>query len=214
MVNYNEAVVYKLCCKDVTIKEEYVGSTCCFKKRKSQHKTRCNNENSNNYNHYVYQFIRDNGGIDNWDMIQVEKCSVKTKRELEMRERFYIENLGASLNKYIPTRTKKEWRETNKEHIAEKQKVYNEANKVQLAEYRKVYYETNKVQIIEKQKIYNESNKVQLAEKQKIWYEANKVPLAEKNDIKIQCDCGVTIMKSYLSRHKKSIKHQAYESTK
>ena len=213
MVNYNEAVVYKLCCKDVTIKEEYVGSTCCFKKRKSQHKTSCNNENMKEYKIYVYQFIRENGGFENWDMIQIEKCSVKTKRELEMRERFYIESLGASLNKKTPTRTRKEYREAHKEHIAEKGKVYREANKEHIADHDKKYYEANKEQFAERGKVYYEANKEQIAEKSKVYREANKEHIAKRHAIKIQCDCGLTITQTHLSRHKKSLKHKAYEAT-
>ena len=38
MVNYENSVIYKLCCTDPTVTEVYVGSTTNFRKRKNQHK--------------------------------------------------------------------------------------------------------------------------------------------------------------------------------
>ena len=120
MPNYNKSCVYKLCCKDTEIKEEYVGSTTNFGRRKCEHKTICNNEKDGHYNFYVYKFIRDHGGWDNWDMVVIENVNVNTKHELHTIERQFIEDLDASLNKRIPTRPPKEYRENNKEIIKEK----------------------------------------------------------------------------------------------
>ena len=55
--------IYKLVCNDVEIKERYVGSTTNMKVRKNQHKSVCNNPNSEKYNIYLYQFIRENGNF-------------------------------------------------------------------------------------------------------------------------------------------------------
>ena len=107
-------IVYKLCCRDVEIKEIYIGSTTNFRKRKWMHKSSCNNEKNNGYNLYVYQFIRENGGFQNWDMVQIEEIKFNTRQELHMKERYYIEQLISGLNKIIPTRTKKEWNNENK----------------------------------------------------------------------------------------------------
>ena len=75
MVKYNQSIIYKLCCKDPSITDIYIGSTTRFARRKSQHKSICNNTDTNNqsYNFYVYQFIRENNGFSNWDMIEIEK---------------------------------------------------------------------------------------------------------------------------------------------
>jgi len=46
----------------------------------------------------VYQYIRDNGGWDNWDMVQVAEVNAKDKRELHATERQYnVEDLGAQI---------------------------------------------------------------------------------------------------------------------
>ena len=58
MVNYNNSIIYKLCCKDTNITDIYVGSTTNFYRRKQDHKQQCNNTNSKEYNKNAYQFIR------------------------------------------------------------------------------------------------------------------------------------------------------------
>ena len=65
------AFVYKLWCLDV--KDHYIGSTQNVRSRKYQHKTACNNPNDAKYNRYVYQFIREHGGFDAWDLEIIEE---------------------------------------------------------------------------------------------------------------------------------------------
>jgi hypothetical protein len=72
-INYSNTSIYKLCCKDIYIIDIYVGHTTDMRRRKWQHKTNCNNEKNKVYNLNVYQFIRNNGGWDNWDMIEIER---------------------------------------------------------------------------------------------------------------------------------------------
>ena len=128
MVNYNNSVIYKLCCKDVNVKEVYVGSTTNFNRRRQSHKECCYKENRVGYLLPVYCFIRANGDWENWDMVEIEKYSCNDKRELHTRERYWIEQSCSTLNKVIPTRTEKEHYENNKQKIAEKQKKYNSQN--------------------------------------------------------------------------------------
>lgn len=153
---YKNGLIYKLVCKDVLIKDCYVGSTCNFSRRKNAHKSVCNNQNSKKYNLNVYIFIRDNGNWENWDMIQIKTFSCNTKRELETEERKEMELIGANLNKNKPNRSKKEWYSDNKEKIKE----HYEINK----EYNKEYYELHKEEKKEYQKKYQETNNLKLKE--------------------------------------------------
>jgi hypothetical protein len=100
--------IYKLVCRDVEIREYYVGSTTNFVKRKCRHKSNCNYEKSPSYYIYVYQFIREHGGWDNWDMVQIESFECDNLRELHTRERHWVETLHATLNKISPHKTKEE----------------------------------------------------------------------------------------------------------
>jgi hypothetical protein len=70
-IDYSKGFIYKLCCLDVNVKDIYIGSSTNFKERRKGHKKRCNNEKQKSYNIYVYKFIRDNGGWDNWTMIEL-----------------------------------------------------------------------------------------------------------------------------------------------
>jgi len=179
-INYENACIYEIVCKDVNITQRYIGSTTNLINRRNNHKSDCNNEKRKQYNYYVYQFIRDNGGIVNWNIVLIEQViDCKDKEHLHKRERFYIEDKKAELNKSIPLRTHKEYREDNRE----KKKEYYEENKEKTIEKVKEYREKNKDKINEKVKEYYENNKNKIAEKHKIHYENNKNEINEKQRI-------------------------------
>lgn len=200
MTFYQNSIIYKIKhnedYEDLNI---YIGSTSNFKNRKCNHKNNCINEKKLEYNFPVYQFIRDNGGWNEWVMIAIEQYSCNNKKELETRERYHIDLLRPTLNKQIPTRTKKQYAENNKEKLAEYRKEWRENNKEKINEWR----EANKEKIKEQYKQYRENNKEKRKEQYKQWYEANK----EKQKEKEICDhCGCEITKVYLKRHQKSNK--------
>lgn len=99
-VDYSKSVIYILQCNDIEIKEEYIGSTTDFRKRKSTHKYACNNENNKSYNQSKYVFIREHGGWENWKMIQLEEFPCENKRELEKTEEEIRRERKAKLNSY------------------------------------------------------------------------------------------------------------------
>ena len=110
-IDYSRSVLYKICSRDKTITDIYVGSTTDFSKRKSRHKTDCNKVNNKNYNLYVYGFIRENGGWVEWEMIQIEEYDCCSKRELEFKEEQLRSELKATLN------MKRCWRDKNDKYI-------------------------------------------------------------------------------------------------
>ena len=85
----------------------------------------------------------------------VEEVEYETKEELKAREGFYIRNNNC-INKTIPDRTGKEWRQTNYEN-----------NKEVISEKKKEHYQINKEKIIKKQKEYYEKNKDIINEKRR-----------------------------------------------
>jgi hypothetical protein len=228
--DYSRTIIYKLCSKDPLITDIYVGHTKNFKQRKNTHKTSCCNENDKKYNQYVYKFIRDNGGWDNWSMIQIEERNCKDKREAESTEHYWIEQLGASLNTNKPYAMCKEdeklykkiWYEEKKEYILEKakqnyeenkdkkleyQKQYSEEHKEHIAEKQKEYREKNKEKLAQQKKIYREQNKEKAKEAQKTWREANKEKLKEKRSQIIMCECGCEYTLNNKTRHLKTKTH-------
>jgi hypothetical protein len=133
-INYENTIIYKLVCKDLNVKDLYVGHTTNFTKRKSNHKSDCNNPQNKNYDVPVYQFIRENGGWENWDMIEIEKYTCEDKNEATARERYWYEELKATLNACVPARTKQEYYEKHKEDREQKRKKQYETDKSFLLE--------------------------------------------------------------------------------
>ena len=107
--DYSKTVIYKIVCNDLDVKDHYVGSTTDFIKRKSRHKTNCNNENNKYYNLKVYKTIREHGGWSNWSMVVIEKFPCEDGNEARTRERFWFEVLDAKLNVRFPKRSDKEY---------------------------------------------------------------------------------------------------------
>jgi hypothetical protein len=124
-MDYSKTIIYKIVCNDLNITKLYVGHTTNFIQRKWKHKNNCTNNNSKCYNYKIYQFIRANGGWDNWSMIEIEKFSCNDINEATARERHWYEQLNAILNTQIPSRTKKEF-----------DKEYYETNKPKILEYK------------------------------------------------------------------------------
>ncbi len=103
--NLSMSYVYKICCKNQEIKECYVGSTNNIKRRIRDHRT--NILSNNKYQLKLYDFIRKNGGRDNWEFIILEEKI--TPDNLPEREKFWIETFNSNLNSVVPGRTKKEY---------------------------------------------------------------------------------------------------------
>ena len=198
-IDYSNTSIYKLCCKDLNITELYVGHTTDMRKRKTKHKHSCINKKNIKYDLNVYNFIRDNGNWDNWDMIEIERYNAIDGYDARKRERYWIEELKATLNCKLPTQTQKEYVENNKEIINEKKKVYRE---------------THKEEIKERNKEYNEKNKEIIAIKKKEYAENNKEYFKTYYTEKITCECGCLIYRGGLARHKKTKKHIELMTTK
>lgn len=197
-VDYSKSLIYKIVCNDTNIKNIYIGSSTNFRKRKFHHKSNCYNENDKeHYDCYVYKFIRENGGWENWSMILVNYVPCKTKLELLKIEREYIETIDNDLllNRNIPSRSHKEYN-----------RQYNK-------QYNKQYRENNKEKIKEKQKEHYELNKEKRINQVKEYYEENKEKIKERQKEKIICNiCNSIVNKYTLSRHKKTKKCLNYSA--
>jgi hypothetical protein len=198
----------------------YIGHTTDFERRFNNHKLRCNHINNNIKG---YNFIRENGGWENWNMIKIENFSCNNKKEAEERERYWIDELKSSLNMKIPSRTKKEICEASRKNareyykkntnkIKEYQKKYNIENadkvKERHKEYHKEYYLENVDKIKEKDRKYREQNTDIIKEKDRKYREQNANIIKEKAKESITCECGCELRKDTLKRHQKSQKHK------
>jgi hypothetical protein len=192
-IDYSKAIVYMLCCKDPSIPEIYIGSTTNFTKRKNLHKRDCNNPTRKAYNYCVYQFIRDHGGFENWQMILVEKYPCTDKLELLKRERELTVERGATLN------------------MVHNQGIIQELGRSGYRkQYHLKYYEQKKDDILTKRKEYYENNKDKKSEYNKDYSQKNKEKIAQQKSIKFHCGCGASCRYGEKARHYKSQKHQRW----
>ena len=123
--------IYQIKCKDTDIKDFYIGSTKNWQARKNEHKYSCNN----NVQFKLYQFINNNKGWDNFEMILLESACI-SKQESFVLEKQYIQNYQSTLNKNRPIRTKLE--------ISEYMRNYQIKNKDRLNHYMKIYMRSYK----------------------------------------------------------------------
>ena len=162
-IDFSKTIIYKIVCNDLNITDIYVGHTTDFRERKYTHKSNTINPTRNRYNCKIYQTIRNNGGWDNWLMVQIENYPCNNNQEAVSRERYWFEVLNAKLNTNVPNRTDKEYYQTNKEQIKEQHKQYTDANKDKISEYQKEYQKTNKEQLKEyKREWYKNRKSVKL----------------------------------------------------
>ena len=155
MSDYSKGKIYTI--KSDENDKVYIGSTVqTLSERLSDHKS-------------DYKALIDGRGryISSFEIVQFESCTIELLQEypcdsgdeLRKKEGEYIRQYKEKykencVNLLIAGRTKKEYREDNKEAIAEKKKEYQEANKETISEYNKEYREDNKEAIAEKKKEY------------------------------------------------------------
>ena len=187
--DYSKGLIYKIKCLDPKIRDIYVGSTLNEVARRKSHKSNCTNPKGKKYNRCVYQFIRSNGGWENWKLCLIKLYPCNSRTELRMEEERMIEELEefTTLNRiraYLSEETRKEYHK----------------------EYHKEYYEENR----EQKKKYYKEHKEEIRKKHKKYYETYKEEIAEKQKEKYTCDCGSTLTKQHKTRHEKTQKHEDY----
>ncbi len=101
-IDYSNTIIYKISCKDLSVKDVYVGHTTNFVQRKHAHKQCCTNNKSSNYNCKLYKTIRTNGGWDNWIMEIVSFFKCNNHYEARIKEQEYFTSLNATLNSIEP----------------------------------------------------------------------------------------------------------------
>jgi hypothetical protein len=186
--------MYKIYPKNFNLNYCYIGHTNNFNFRKRHHRLPCIDINHSKSHIKLYQVIRENGGWDEWEMVELEKFNGKTKLEARMREQELMKLHNANLNMlnaYITEDERKatkhaiteKYREDNKELLKQQTKKYKEDHKEIIAEQMKKYRAENKEKINEKTREYRENNKEKHQEWNRVWREKNKEILKEKRKL-------------------------------
>ena len=173
MNKYNNSKIYKII--DDSNNNVYYGSTIekYISNRLGGHKKLYKRyiNNKTKYKSTSCEIIKNN----NYHIELVEEVNCNNKFQLLERERYYIENFDC-INKNIPNRGKKEYRDNNKKKIKESQKNYYINNKKKKNESTKKYYNNNKERI---KNNYN-NNKERIKENKKNYYINNKEMIKER----------------------------------
>jgi len=193
----NIGFVYKLEHKSRTDTPVYIGSTTAkLEDRFAHHGYSCNNPKHAKYNYYVYQFIRDYGNIEKWKITKLNECIFNEKKELHSLERIFMQKYICDgfklLNKHVPTRTRKEWTQDNKERVDNIVKQSRLKNREKGNEYRRLHYHKNKERIIKQNREY---------------YQKNKDKVEKQRKQIVSCLCGCEIQMKQRKTHLKSKIH-------
>lgn len=173
MPDYSKGKIYKL--TTPLSDEVYYGSTIqLLSKRKGGHKDKYLKWKKTNVK-YISSCKLFEYDCNEVCITLIENYPCNSKEELEARERYYIEN-NICINKNIPQRTQKEYREDNQDIIKE----YREKNNEKLKEYHKQHYLENKEKIKDRNKNYCLENKEKVNQYKKEWELQNKERLKEK----------------------------------
>ena len=85
--DYKNSVIYRIYCKNPDIKDCYIGSSKCIYFRMNSHKSVCYNKTIPEYNEKKYEFIRNNGGWDNFDYEILEYYPCNNFEELRQKQK-------------------------------------------------------------------------------------------------------------------------------
>jgi hypothetical protein len=170
MNKYQDGKIYRIIGGD----KVYVGSTThTINERYSKHKSCYNSFQKGNYGKCMAFDIFDEFGVDACSIELVEDYPCSSKRDLEERERHWIQTLEC-VNKVVPTRTDKEYYQDNRDARLESTKQYRDSHKDELQKYQKEYRDSHKEYIAEKNKEWRDANREELLQKKKEYYERTK----------------------------------------
>jgi hypothetical protein len=179
------AIVYKICCKDESVNDIYIGSTNQPATRKYQHKKAC----ELTPNRKVYKFINENGGWQNWEMVTLDEIDYKGDISILRRaERYWYDKLLPSLNnnQIIPS----------KEEVNKRRKDYSDK-----------YYQKNKEHLKQVSIAYAKEHRQKTREYQKLYRIQNKDAIRERFREKFECPCGGRYFYANKLRHNNTKKH-------
>jgi hypothetical protein len=186
--------MYKIFPKNKELNYCYVGHTSNLSERNKHHFQCSTNTNNSKHHQLIYQTIYNNGGWNEWEMIEIEKYVCSTRLEARMREQQLILEHNANINTLSAFVTEDErkkrkqaitnkYRAENKDIIKEQTQKYKEDHKDIIKEQMIKYRKDHKEEIREKEKEYRQLHADKYKENDKIWREANKEILKEKRKI-------------------------------
>ena len=147
-------MVYKLKCLDPSVLDFYLGyTTKSLAHVARMFQTRCKHDKI----WKVCGFVRAHGGPENWcfERLPIESCSCALDARIELRKHFNA--TPPTLNVQLPTRTNKEYAQTERQ--TERQRLYREENADHIHRLQAAHYQKNKAMLLIRRKAYIELNR-------------------------------------------------------
>jgi hypothetical protein len=114
------------------VEDFYIGSSKNIINRKSHHKNKYNGWIDGKYKNFhpiLYEYIKSNGGIDNWKFYILEENEFNNKKDLRIREQYYLNKVCPSLNQNNSYESKEE-RKERADNAAKEHYQKNKGDKV------------------------------------------------------------------------------------
>ena len=96
--NFQNGAIYKIYCKDETITDYFIGRTTNLKATIRNLKFKCNSPKSVEYNRKHCEFIRNNGGFNNWGVCILQEYPTDNAHSLVSELQRLLLILKPSLN--------------------------------------------------------------------------------------------------------------------
>jgi len=213
-IDYEKGKIYKIVCNETG--KLYVGSTCepTLAHRLAKHTDSYKRFLKGKSGYYTSYEVIERG---NYFIELLENSSCKTKDELFVRERYYIELLDC-VNKNIPGQSRNEYNKKyeskNKEKIKKYKQGYNKefklTHKEHIKEYQHNYQLAQKIKLQEYAKQYAESHAEKLIESKKKYALKNMEKIKEHLNQNYLCFCGKQCKLGSKSKHIQSNNHNDF----
>lgn len=187
---YDDVIIYKFSCKNSSILPFYIGSTINLYSRIATHKHACN---GGNINRYLYSFINDFGGFNNWKFDILAHHKNKTLVQKKEYEKAFIDMYSPQLNKKVIGRTPKQYQQQHKKKIALINSISHYKHLEKRRKYLRERYQKNKEKYLPM--IKNSMSK-------------NKEKYKKNREHKVQCLCGSYSSYHHRHNHRKTLNHK------
>ena len=197
MPDFANGKIYKITHGD----ETYYGSTALtLKKRMSLHKSSFKKWKDGTANNCKSFTLFDKYGFDNCPIELVEAYPCETKKDLIIREDWYIKTMEC-INEIAAYTSKEEVKEQKRQHHLDHKEEHNEQSRQ--------WHQDHKEEANEQRRQRYQDNKEATLVKKRQYHQANKEAISEKKKERIVCECGREFRKAYIADHRKSLIHLA-----
>ena len=213
MTDYSKGQIYKIV--DNAQTKCYIGSTVqklCY--RMAGHRRDYEGYLTGKFKYYNSVFkLFDEYGVENCKIYWIENYPCNSKKELEAREGYYQQNTDC-VNKVIAGRTLEQWYQDHRDERRAKNKENYQKKRETILEKQKQNYHSNRDEKNELNKARQRQKRIDYPEEVRkkdleTYYRHRETKLAKKKEL-VECECGETVSRGCLSKHKKTKKHQQY----